>query len=158
MLGTKPSHCQPDDCLDRSARQLGCLLHHRNMDSVSHGGGVSLVCPLGHRNHLSRCWFIMERKFYLFIIKRELYWLFLDLFLFLTPLTFDLQVCYGCDEPPCLSCRELVGASSFWYNNTDLHITWMLSSGLPLNLFTCSGLCATLVFPHTEFCHQVRMC
>lgn len=35
MLGTKSAHCQPDDCLDRPACQPVCLLHHRDMDSVS---------------------------------------------------------------------------------------------------------------------------
>lgn len=42
MLGTKPAHCQTNDCLDRPACQLVCLLHHRNMDSVSHERFISL--------------------------------------------------------------------------------------------------------------------
>lgn len=40
MLGTKVAHCQPNDCLDCTTCQLVCLLHHRNMDSVSHSAWV----------------------------------------------------------------------------------------------------------------------
>lgn len=46
MLGTKPAHCQPNDCLDRPACQPVCLLHHRNMDSVSYSD--TLLCVLKH--------------------------------------------------------------------------------------------------------------
>lgn len=41
MLGTdRPPHCQTNDCLDHTACQPGCLLHHWDMDSVS----VSMCC------------------------------------------------------------------------------------------------------------------
>lgn len=40
MLGPKPAHCQPNDCLDRPACQPVCLLHHGNMDRVSYSSTV----------------------------------------------------------------------------------------------------------------------
>lgn len=52
MLGIKPTHCQPNDCLDRPARQPVCLLHHRNMDSVSYSK-IFPVCAVIFKHSVS---------------------------------------------------------------------------------------------------------
>lgn len=96
MLGTTPAPHQPNDCLDRPACQPVCLLHHRNMDRVS----FTLISESS----------TVQGSEPMFLVVYSVFLLV-------------LQLRHGSDEPPCVSCRELVSLFSLnlwmWVHNLN---------------------------------------